>query len=90
MEDLRGTFDEAERYWGVVLKYMGEWRMAAILDATYSCGMLRWARLTQAVFEQNWPLAAEELLDSRYAHQLGIRAKRNASILRTNQQVKLA
>jgi len=60
--------------------------MAAILDVTYSCGMLRWAKLTQAVFEQNWAQAAEELLDSRYAHQVGLRAKRNAEILRDNKK----
>lgn len=64
---------------------MDPWRVAAILDVTYSCGSLRWPRLTQSVFRNEWEEAAERLMDSRYAHQVGVRAKRNACILRDGQ-----
>jgi hypothetical protein len=83
--DLQRCYKEVQQYWGVHIKSIGHWRLAAIMNATYACTTLRWPKLTRAVCMNNWESAAEELMDSRYAHQV-TEAKRNACILRDNEQ----
>lgn len=53
-------------------------RTAVILDMTYNLGSIRWPKLTQAIHKCDWSEAAKQILDSKYANQVGIRADRNA------------
>ena len=63
-------------------------RKTVLLDMAYNLGIPRLCRFTKmlgAIAEENWNKAAEELLDSRYAKQVGPRADRNAKMMRTGE-----
>lgn len=61
-------------------------RQAALLDMAYNLGvpgLARFRRMWDAIHAGDWPQAAREALDSRWAGQVGGRAKRIAEILKT-------
>ena len=51
----------------------------------YNMGSVRWPKFTEAVKKGDFDKAAEEIMDSKYAKQVGNRAKRNAKIMKTGQ-----
>lgn len=61
-------------------------RQVVLIDMAYNLGMeglLKFKKMLNAIEKNDWEEAAEELLDSKYATQVGRRATRNAQILRT-------
>jgi lysozyme len=60
-------------------------RQAVILDMLHNLGSVRFRtfyRMQLALIAQNYPAAAMEMLDSRWARQVGHRARRLATIMR--------
>ena len=77
---LRSTFP-----WYPMLNQV---RKTVLLDMAYNLGiprLCRFIKMLRAISEQNWSKAAEEILDSRYATQVGRRATRNAQMMRTGE-----
>lgn len=63
-------------------------RKLVLLDMCYNLGLtklLKFKKMLNAIAAHNYDVAAMELLDSRYAKQVGKRADRNAQMLRTAQ-----
>ena len=61
-------------------------RYGALLNLSFNMGvggLLGFPRMLRAIQAQDWDVAARELLDSRYARQVGDRATRLAEQLRT-------
>lgn len=61
-------------------------RRAAVIDFVLNVGLgtaLEFKRTREAIACSNWQLAHDRILESRYAEQVGDRAKRIASILLT-------
>ena len=60
-------------------------RYIALVDMMFNLGkprFLTFKRMIQAIKEKNWDKAANELLDSKYATQVGQRAINNANFLK--------
>ena len=60
-------------------------RYIALVDMMFNLGkprFLTFKRMIQAIKEKNWDKAANELLDSKYATQVGQRAINNANFVR--------
>jgi lysozyme len=60
-------------------------RLRALIDLMYNLGktkFLTFKKMIQAIKEGDWNKAADELLNSKYAEQVGIRAIENAERLR--------
>ncbi|MDJ0764859.1 MAG: hypothetical protein QNJ97_17895 [Myxococcota bacterium] len=63
-------------------------RKAVMLDMTYNLGVPRFRgfkKMWQAVRDRNWSRAAEEMLDSKWARQVGARATRLAEMMRSGE-----
>ena len=61
-------------------------RYGALLNLSFNMGvggLLGFPRMLRAIQAQDWDVAARELLDSRYARQVGDRATRLAAQLQT-------
>lgn len=63
-----------EEYWGDTLNDLSSERQAVLIDMTFNLGSVRWPKLTNAINEKEYDQAAEEILDSKYATQVGKRA----------------
>ena len=60
-------------------------RYIALVDMMFNLGksrFLTFKKMIQAIKEKDWDKAADELLDSKYANQVGQRAINNANFLR--------
>ena len=96
-EEIAGRFLDAsiKRALNVVESVTHGWtidepRIGALVNLCYNVGpvgFLRFRRLLDAMRSQKWEQAAVELLDSRYATQVGPRATRLAQQLRTGEWV---
>lgn len=67
---------------------LNEARQIVIVDMCYQmgvAGMLKFKKMIDALKAEKWEVAANELMDSRYADQTQNRAMRNAEILRTGE-----
>jgi lysozyme len=63
-------------------------RQRAIVDLCFNIGLPRlrgFTKMLTAMARSEWDAAAHELLDSRYAEQVGKRARTLAAMLRTGQ-----
>ena len=63
-------------------------RQAALTDMAYELGQPRFAEfqhMLAAVRASSWKMAHDQCLDSVYAHQVPVRAGKNASVLLTGQ-----
>ena len=63
-------------------------RKLVLIDMSYNMGihkLLQFENMLDAIRDKDWQKAAGELLDSRYASQVGRRADRNADILRSGE-----
>lgn len=62
-------------------------RQKAILDLTFNLmgKLLDFHNMIAAIQAQDWNRAADELLNSTFAHQTGVRAQHLAQMLRTGQ-----
>lgn len=62
---------------------MGDERLAVLVDMNYNLGSTnKFKKMEAAIIAKDWETAAEELMDSKYAEQVGDRACRNACIMR--------
>lgn len=60
-------------------------RMAALMNMAFNLGLPRlrtFVKLRQAILDQDWDRAADEMLDSKWARQVGARAERLAEEMR--------
>jgi lysozyme len=60
-------------------------RKIVYLDMLYNLGLLKFKtfrRMRKCVYEHRWEDAANEILDSKYAQQVGKRANENARLMR--------
>ena len=67
---------------------IGEGRQHALIDLTYNMGIVRllgFRKMLTALSQGEFARASMELLDSRYARQVGIRADRNAYLMLRNE-----
>ena len=63
-------------------------RKLVLVDMCYNLGLtrlLKFKKMLNALAAHNYEVAAMELLDSRYAQQVGPRADRNAKMMRTGE-----
>lgn len=80
IENIKANLPEMIDSW----EALGEGQRLALMDMYYNLG---WPRLSKfkkmlaALDEGNYELAAKELLESKYARQVGARAVRNAKLL---------
>ena len=61
-------------------------RKAVLIDMCYNMGvwkLIKFVRMLKAMHQYDWQRAADELLDSKYARQVGSRSKENAQMLIT-------
>lgn len=69
---------------------LGEVRQAVLVDMCFNLGeegLLKFKRMLRAIDSGYYAHAAAEMLDSRYATQVGQRAKDNALMLSTGQWI---
>lgn len=78
--DMGKAISEFRQYWGEV--ELGEPREACLIDMTYNMGSVRWPKFTKNIKEGDYREAAIQVMNSKYATQVGKRAKRNACIIR--------
>jgi len=70
-------------YW----PHLSEVRQAVIVDMVFNLGFSRFRKfkkMNAAINKRDYKTAAEELLNSRYARQVGSRATRLAKMMETN------
>ena len=82
IEDVLAIFSNDKDEFQSILSYN---RYIALVDMMFNLGkprFLTFKRMIQAIKEKNWDKAANELLDSKYAAQVGQRAINNANFLR--------
>ena len=82
IEDVLDIFSKDKDEFQLILSYN---RYIALVDMMFNLGkprFLTFKRMIQAIKEKNWDKAANELLDSKYATQVGQRAINNANFLR--------
>ena len=82
IEDVLAIFSNDKDEFQLILSSN---RYTALVDMMFNLGkprFLTFKRMIQAIKEKNWDKAANELLDSKYAAQVGQRAINNANFLR--------
>src|SRR3990167_3999374 len=87
-DDIRGAMAECALipFW----MNLSEVRQAVLVNLAFNMGfqgLMTFRRMLAAMDAENWNQAAQELLDSRYAKQVGARADRLALQLSTDQWV---
>ena len=69
--------------WGNKLANISSVRQAVLVDMTFNMGSTnKFPKMEAAINKQDWDTAANEIMDSEYAGDVGDRAKRNACIMR--------
>ena len=87
-DDIRGAMAECALipFW----MNLSEVRQAVLVNLAFNMGfqgLMTFRRMLAAMDAENWNQAAQELLDSKYAKQVGARADRLALQLSTDQWV---
>ena len=87
-DDIRGAMAECALipFW----MNLSEVRQAVLVNLTFNMGfqgLMTFRRMLTAMDAEDWNQAAQELLDSKYATQVGVRADRLALQLSTDQWV---
>ena len=70
-------------------QHLNEARKAALLDMLFNLGLPRFSKfknMLAALTAQNWDLAADEMLESRWARQVGYRAEELAEMVRSGNE----
>ena len=70
---------------------LSEIRKKVIIDMAFNMGiygMLTFKKMITAIKNKDYNLAADEMLDSKWAGQVGQRARRLAKMMRTNEDYK--
>lgn len=81
---MQEAIQKTKSYFGSLLDDMGTARAAVLIDMMYNMGNLAaWNGMTSALKKQDYDKAAEEIMDSKYAKDVGDRALRNSVIMRT-------
>ena len=83
--DVDRILKEVE-HWSFLEK-LDEVRQAVILDMVFNMGVTRfnantWVKTFAAIQDENWEKAANEMLDSKWAKQVGQRAIRLSQMMR--------
>lgn len=79
---IRDTLEDTISGW----EDLNPMRKLVLVDMCYNLGLtrlLKFKKMLNAIAAHNYEVAALELLDSRYAAQVGPRADRNAKMMRT-------
>ena len=86
--DLRDAKSAAKSYsWFAGLN---EPRQAVVIDMIFNLGVVGFSRFTatqRAIEAADWELAASHMLDSKWALQVGRRAREDAEMMRTGEWV---
>lgn len=83
--DLETADKDARAFAGSAWEGMSDARRAVLVNMAFNIGGARLAKFTRfraAVVKGHWPKAAREMLDSKWAQQVGDRAKRLADKMR--------
>lgn len=70
--------------------FLGAWRQAVVVDIIYNIGLKKWSsfkKCRSALSDKNFGIASEELKDSKWYHQVGLRGERNVEIMRFGEQI---
>lgn len=87
--DIADTYRECEAtipFWS----RLSDARQGVLVNLCFNCGLnglLTFRNMLVAMDDQDWEMAARELLDSKYETQVGARAHRLAEQLRTDRWV---
>ena len=78
MNDIDRVKEEIKNF---PIEHLNEVRTAIIIDMAFNMGITRfnpaiWKKTFQAIVNEDWQKATEEMLDSKWAVQVGDRAKR--------------
>lgn len=79
---IRDTLEDTISGW----EDLNPMRKLVLVDMCYNLGLtrlLKFKKMLNAIAAHNYSVAAMELLDSKYAEQVGPRADRNAKMMRT-------
>lgn len=82
--DVSRAMRVAQAFAGEAWQRMDERRKAVLVDMAFNLGnrLARFIRLQAALRANDWNAAAREMLDSRWARQVGRRAEELAAIMR--------
>ena len=90
-EDYARAEREAESLMGQQWRRLDEVRQAVLIDMAFNlggAGLAKFRNTLAAVRRGAWHMAAVEMLDSRWARQVGHRASRLATMMQTGQWPK--
>ncbi len=85
-QDMKAAIVQASKY--PFFTQLNDYRKAVVVDMIFNLGLPRFskfARMLDALNRHDYNLAANEMLDSRWAVQVGMRAERLANIMRTGE-----
>lgn len=91
VQHLRRRIATIDRMIPEIITQLDEVRAAVIVSMAYQIGVVglrKFRFFLQAVKEENWQLASDHMLDSRWAKQTPARADRHAEMMRTGKLLK--
>jgi len=84
--DIQRSFAEVYNFFGEKkMEHINESRINALTNMNFNLGLTRFRKFKKMIFAielQDWMIAANEMLDSKWAVQVGKRALRLAKIMR--------
>ena len=78
------SLDQLAEWW----RDLDDVRQRVLVDMCFNLGpsrLMRFKKMWAALTEQSWDVAADEMLDSRWADQVGGRARTLSDMMRTGQ-----
>jgi len=88
-DDIRDAYIDAQCFVGVdTWRNLSNPRQAVVIDMAFNMGLGRLSKFNkfkEALIAKKWLIAASEMMDSRWAGQVGKRAKRLSEIMYSGQ-----
>jgi lysozyme len=85
VSDVRVATQDARKFVGEdVWAELDEWRQACLINMAFNLGLptlKKFEKFRQALEDKDWEQASVEMLDSRWADQVGARATRLAKVI---------
>ena len=85
VSDVRVAAQDARKFVGEdVWAELDEWRQACLINMAFNLGLptlKKFEKFRQALEDKDWEQASVEMLDSRWADQVGARATRLAKVI---------
>lgn len=85
VSDVRVAAQDARKFVGEdVWAELDEWRQACLINMAFNLGLptlKKFEKFRQALEDKDWEQASVEMLDSRWATQVGARATRLAKVI---------